>query len=257
MTAGGPLVRVSARFTKPRPFAVLFCVISIAAILIDIFEPVWFPGHREAATLFWLLALTCLAGVLASRDLLRLVVLLVNPKSPLLPVVLASVVAVALVSAIPGSRPTWLLHLMLWFVSCYAPVFVGIATEQWGWKKTALQLTVWSCALDTLLVVPTFPLIVEVWILFLLAVLAVLAAVRGVAVGYGLMLIVGSVVTLLLGRADVDLPAAAGCMLVLVLFAIIYAPSLIWIRSRLAKDRWRMRTYCNRTRTGIGPQQFV
>ena len=139
---------------------------------------------------------------------------------------------------------------MLWFVSCYAPVFVGIATEQWGWKKTALQLTVWSCALDTLLVVPTFPLIVEVWILFLLAVLAVLAAVRGVAVGYGLMLIVGSVVTLLLGRADVDLPAAAGCMLVLVLFAIIYAPSLIWIRSRLAKDRWRMRTYCNRTRTG-------
>ena len=257
MTAGGPLVRVSARFAKPLPLAVLFCVISIAAILIDNFEPAWFPGHREAAALVWLLALTCLVGVLASRDLLRLVVLLVNRKSPLLPVVLASVVAVALVSAIPGSRPTWLLHLALWFVSCYAPVFVGIDTEQWGWKKTALQLTIWSCALDTLLVVPAFPLIVEVWILFFLAVLAVLAAVREVAVGYGLMLIVGSAVTLLLGRADVDFPAAAGCMLLLVLFAIIYAPSLIWIRSRLAKDRWRMRTYCNRTRTGLGPQQFV
>ena len=254
MTAGGPLVRVIVRFAKLRPLAVLVCVISTAAILIDNFEPAWFPGHREAAALVWLVALTCSAGVLASRDLLRLVVLLVNPKSPLLPVVLASVVAIALVSAIPGSRPTWLLHLALWFVSCYAPVFVGIDTEQWEWKKTALQITIGSCALDTFLVVPAFPLILEVWILFLLA---VLAAFRGVAVGYGLMLIVGSAVTLLLGRADVDLPAAAGCMLLLVLFAIIYAPSLIWIRSRLAKDIWRMRTYRNRTRTGLGPQRFV
>ena len=254
MTTDGPLMRVIGWFAKPLPLAVLFCVISIAAILIDNFEPAWFPGHREAAALVWLVALTCSAGVLASRELLRLVVLLVNLKSPLLPVVLASVVAIALVSVIPVSRPTSLLHLALWFVSCYAPVFMGIGTEQWEWKKTALQITIGSCALDTFLVVPAFPLILEVWILFLLA---VLAAFRGVAVGYGLMLIVCSAVTLLLGRADVDLPAAAGCMLLLVLFAIIYAPSLIWIRSRLAKDLWRMRTYRNRTRTGLGPQQFV
>ena len=184
-----------------------------------------------------------------------MVVLLVNPKSPLLPVVLASVVAIALVSVIPVSRPTSLLHLALWFVSCYAPVFMGIDTEQWEWKKTALQITIGSCALDTFLVVPALPLILEVWILFLLA---VLAAFRGVAVGYGLMLIVGSAVTLLLGRAACGfIPAAAGCMLLLVLFAIIYAPGLIWIRSRLAKDRWRMRTYRNRARTGLGPQRFV
>ena len=254
MTAGGLLVGVAARFAKLRPFAALFGAMSVAAILVDTLDSGWAPGHRETAVLLWLMALACLAGAFAGRDLLRLVVLLVNPRSPFLPVVLTSVAAVALVSAIPGSHPAHLLHLVLWFVSCYAPAFVGIDTEQWKWKRTALKLTIGSCALGTLLVVPAFPLIVEVWILFLVA---VLATVRGVLVGYGGVLIVGSVVTFVLGRADIDLAAAAGCMLLLVLFAITYAPSLIWIRHCLGNDRWRKRTYLNRTRTGIGPQRFV
>ena len=44
MTAGGPLVRVIARFAKLRPLAVLVCVISTAAILIDNFEPAMVSG---------------------------------------------------------------------------------------------------------------------------------------------------------------------------------------------------------------------
>ena len=254
MTTGGLLVRVAARFLKPRPLVILFGAISIAAILLDTFEPDWLPGHREAAALIWLLVLSCSAAALASTSLLSLLVLLIKPRSPLFPVAPTSLAVVALLSAIPGSDPTWHLHLVLWFVSCYAPALAGIDTDQWKWKKTALQLTVGSCALNAFLVVPAFPLVFEVWILFLLA---ALATVRGVAVSYGLMLIAGSTLTFLLGRADVDLAAAAGCMVLLAMFAIIYAPSLIWIRSRLTKDRWRKRTYVNRTRTGIGPQHFV
>ena len=253
-TAGGLLVRVAAKFLRPRPLVILFGAISVAAIVIDFFEPDWLPGHREAAAIFWLLLLICAAGILASRTLLGLGVLLVKPKSPLFPVALTSGAAVALLSVIPGSDPTWHLHLVLWFVSCYAPVLWGIDTDQWEWRKTAAHLTLGSCALNTFLVVPAFPLVLEVWILFLLA---VLGTVRGVAASYGLMLIAGSAVTLLMRQAGVDLAAAAGCMVLLALFTIIFAPSLIWLRSRLAKDRWRKRTYLNRTRTGIGPQHFV
>lgn len=254
MTTGGLLVEVAARFLKPRPLAMLFATISIAALLVDTFEQDWFPGHRETAVLIWLLALICSTAVLASRSLLSWAALLIKPRSPLFPVAPTSLAVVALVSAIPGSDPTRYLHLVLWLASCYAPALAGISTNQWNWKKTALKLTLGACALNTLLVAPAFPLVVEVWILFLLV---LLSTVRGVVATYGLMLIAGSAVTLLRGRADLDLTAVAACMVLLTLFSIIYAPSLIWIRSRLTKDRWRERTYVNRTRTGIGPQHFV
>ncbi len=254
MTAGGLLVGLVARFLRPWKLAMLFILISAATILIDVMEPDWMPGHREAATIFWLLLLLCAAGILESRRLLRLAVLLVKPKSPLIPVAFASGVAVALLSAIPDSDPTWYLHLVLWFMSCYAPALSRIDSDQWEWAKTTTHLTVGSCALNTFLVAPAFPLVLEVWILF---VLAALGTVRSVAATYGLMLIAGSAVTFLMGRADVDLAAAGGCMALLVSFTIIFAPSLIWIRSRLDRDRWRKRAYLNRTRSGIGPQHFV
>ncbi len=254
MTSGGLLVGVAVRFLRLWPPLILFGVINVTAVGIDVFEPVWLPGHREAAAIFWLLFLICAAGIFASRNLLDLGLLLVKPRSPLFPLVLTSGVAVALVSAIPGSNLTWHLHLVLWFVSCYAPALSGIDSDQWEWRKTAGHLTVGSCVLNTFLVVPAFPLVIEVWILFAVA---VLGPVRGVVPSYGLILLAGSAVTLLLRRADVDLPAAAMCMVLLVLFTIVFAPSLIWIRSLLAQDRWRKRTYLNRTRTGIGPQHFV
>ncbi len=135
MTAGGLLIRLAARFLGPWKLAILFILISAAAILIDVMEPDWLPGHREAATVFWLLLLLCTAGILESRSLLSLAVLLVKPKSPLLPVAFASGAAVALLTGLPNSDPTWHLHLVLWFMSCYAPVLSRIDSNQWSGRR--------------------------------------------------------------------------------------------------------------------------
>ena len=241
MTTGGLLVEVAARFLKPRPLAMLFATISIAALLVDTFEQDWFPGHRETAVLIWLLALICSTAVLASRSLLSWAALLINLA--LVPC-RTNFVGRRSGECDPGFRDS---------VLAPGPVARVVRTRAAGISRIGRRPQAHARSMCAEYTLPRRSP-VEVWILFLLV---LLSTVRGVVATYGLMLIAGSAVTLLRGRADLDLTAVAACMVLLTLFSIIYAPSLIWIRSRLTKDRWRERTYVNRTRTGIGPQHFV